>query len=215
MSNHIVLFQGDSITDVGRSRDVEAESQANIGLGGGYPALAAARLCRDYPGGQVQVHNRGISGNRVVDLYARWKRDALNLRPTLLSILIGVNDTWHERIPNHPNGVEVPRYEQIYRELLQWTRTALPDCRLLLMQPFVLPVGAVQPDWLDEMAQRGEVTARLAAEAGALYLPCQQLFDAACHQAPAEYWLRDGVHPTLAGHQLLADAWLAMAKPFI
>ena len=88
----VILFQGDSVTDCGRSR----ENVFNGGLGSGYPTLIGARILADHLGEGYQIYNRGISGNRVVDLYARWKCDAIVLRPDIISILIGVNDTWHE-----------------------------------------------------------------------------------------------------------------------
>ena len=93
--NMKILFQGDSITDAGRNRDADT---ANIpsGLGSGYVNLIAAQLLRQHPEDNLQIYNRGISGNRIVDLYARWKVDAINLKPDLISVLIGVNDTWHE-----------------------------------------------------------------------------------------------------------------------
>ena len=206
-----ILFQGDSITDCGRSR--EGNLPLGGGLGAGYPALVAARLLRDKTDREWTITNRGISGNRVVDLYARWKIDALNLQPEFISILIGVNDTWHE-YPNQ-NGVEVPRYEKVYRELLTWTKEALPDVKLLLMEPFILPFGAVAPNWKPEMDERRAVVRKLVKEFDALFLPCQEIFDNALEKAPQEYWLRDGVHPTLAGHQLLADEWLKLALPTI
>ncbi len=212
MNQQIILFQGDSITDVGRSREVEAEKRPNVQLGNGYPALVAARLLRDRAKDKLQFHNRGISGNRVVDLYARWKRDTLNYKPDIISILIGVNDTWHEAAKDNPNGVEVPRYEMMYRELLKWTKSVLPQVKLVLMEPFVLPFGAVQENWLEEMRQRREVVANLSQEFSTLFIPCQKILDDACQLMPQEYWLADGVHPTLAGHQLLADAWLAACQ---
>ncbi|NLZ64425.1 MAG: SGNH/GDSL hydrolase family protein [Lentisphaerae bacterium] len=208
MKNQVIVFQGDSITDVGRSREVEQERRPNSQLGAGYPALVAARLLRDRCRDSLQFHNRGISGNRVVDLYARWRRDTLNFRPDIISILIGVNDTWHDSIPGNPNGVEVPRYARVYRELLSWTREVLPEVKLVLMEPFVLPFGAVQEHWLPEMDARRQVVAGLAQEFAAQFVPCQQVLNQACQEMPQEYWLADGVHPTLPGHQLLADAWL-------
>ena len=212
MNQQVILFQGDSITDVGRSRDVEADNRPNVQMGGGYPSLVAARLLCDRAAEQLKFHNRGISGNRVVDLYARWKRDALNLKPDIISILIGVNDTWHEAIPGNPNGVEVPRYAQMFHMLLEWTRNVLPEVKLVLMEPFVLPFGAVQENWLEEMRQRREIVSALSKEFNAVFIPCQKILDEACAIMPQEYWLADGVHPTLAGHQLLADAWVAACK---
>ncbi len=202
-----IVFQGDSITDFGRNREAAVNSAA--GLGFGYANLAASRWLCDDPAGGWEFINRGISGNRVVDLYARWKIDALNWHPELISILIGVNDMWHEF--DFGNGVETERYEQIYRMLLEWTRRTLPGVKLIVMEPFVLEAGPVKPEFRPEVAARAAAAKRVAADCGAAFLPLQSLFDQACKRAPAEYWLYDGVHPAPAGHQLIADAWLPVA----
>ena len=200
----VILFQGDSITDAGRSRE---EVPANTGLGLGYPYLVSANLLYNDAELNWQIFNRGISGNRVVDLYARWKIDALNIKPDILSILIGVNDTWHEKA--RQNGVEVPRYEMIFRMLLEWTKQELPETKLVLMEPFVFLSEAVDETWLDEIAARRAVVKKLAEEFGAIFIPLQEMFNEALKKNDNTlYWLRDGVHPTSAGHQLIADAWL-------
>lgn len=199
----VIVFQGDSITDVGRSREI---TEANLGMGSGYPFMVTSYLRCHNPAEDWQVFNRGISGHRVVDLYARWKIDALNLRPDILSILIGVNDTWHEK--HNCNGVEVPRYEMIYRMMLEWTKKELPEVKFVLIEPFVLLSEVVEESWLDEIKARRAVVKKLAEEFDAVFIPAQSLFDEALKQAPSTYWLRDGVHPTSAGHQLLAEAWL-------
>ena len=209
MSKVTILFQGDSITDCGRSREVDA-LRVGAGLGAGYPTLIAARLLCDRPETEWNILNRAISGNRVVDLYARWKLDALNLKPDVLSIMIGVNDTWHEKA--RANGVEVPRYARIYRELLEWTKTTLPAIKLVLLEPYVLEFGAVGADWIDEMAARTQVVRDLAKEFGATLIPTQDILNEAVKRAAPEHWLADGVHPLLAGHQLIADAWLKAVK---
>ncbi len=204
MATKIILFQGDSVTDCGRSRETD---QPDTALGGGYPTLCAARLLADHPAGEVAIYNRGISGNRVVDLYARWKIDALNLRPDLLSILIGVNDTWHEF--SYHNGVELDRYVMVYRMLLDWTKQVLPATRLVLCEPFVLECGAVTPEFAADIAPRRDAVRKLAAEYGAVFVPFQQVVTEGARRAGSpERVLADGVHPTLLGHQLLADAWL-------
>ena len=135
MTNTTILFQGDSITDCGRAACGGAGFDSK-GLGPGYPGMIAARLACDRPGVEWDFINRGISGNRVVDLYARWKIDTLHLEPDLLSILIGVNDSLHEGARG--NGVEPERYERFYRELLSWTRRELPSCRFVLVEPFLI-----------------------------------------------------------------------------
>ena len=132
------VFQGDSITDVGRARD----NDINIGLG--YPFLFAAKMGRDYPEEYAYL-NRGISGNRIVDLYARIKSDIINLKPDYLSILIGVNDVWHE-FSRH-NGVDAEKYEKIYSMLIEEVKQALPDIKIIIMEPFLLKGPATEENW--------------------------------------------------------------------
>lgn len=199
----VILFQGDSITDCGRARE---GSPVNGGLGGGYVTFVAAQLLAARPADGLSIVNRGISGNRIVDLYARIKADTINLKPDVLSVLIGVNDTWHEF--GSRNGVAVPKYERIYRDFLTEVRAALPAIRLVLCEPFVLRCGVVTQDWVVEMDQRRAVVAKLAHEFGAVFVPFQAMFDAAVKEAPAAYWAGDGVHPTIAGHQRMAQTWL-------
>ena len=200
-----VLFQGDSITDARRDREAPDGDSSRFGYG--YVALIAGKLLAQNIGKEFNCINRGISGNRVVDLYARWKIDALNLKPDLLSILVGVNDTWHEF--SRQNGVEVERYEKIYRMLLEWTKAELPEVRLVLCEPFCLLSEIVTPEWIAEVKQRGEIVKKLAAEFDATFVPLQQqLEDAAAKAGDNLKILRDGVHPTLLGAQIIADQWL-------
>ncbi len=206
-----ILFQGDSITDAGRGREVE---DANFQLGSGYAFVAASEMLFKHPEKDLLFYNRGISGNRVVDLYARWKIDAINLAPDVISIMIGVNDTWHEY--GRQNGVEPERYEQIYRMLLDWTLKELPEVKLVLMEPFCLVTGeAVTEEWLLEMGERSAIVKKLAAEYNTVFVPLQDKFNAALDKAPVSYWLRDGVHPAPAGCALIAEAWLEAVTPLI
>lgn len=208
----VILFQGDSITDAGRLRENEnTPNGLHHSFGVGYPLLASARLLADQPDAGFQIYNRGISGNRVVDLYARWKIDALNLNPDLLSIFIGVNDLWHEKMRR--NGVEPVRFERIYRMLLEWTLEVLPEVKLILIEPYVLPCGSVEESWIPEIAEYQKIVRKLADEFKTGFVPTQEIFNTAAKTAPSmEYLTADGVHPTPAGHQLLADAWLAEAR---
>ena len=212
MSSYTILFQGDSITDCGREKCGGAGFDCH-GLGPGYPGMIAARLQCDRPEVDWTFINLGISGNRIVDLYARWKKDCLNLRPDAVSILIGVNDTWHEVV--RQNGVEVPRYARIYRELLAWTKHELPEVKFVLLDPFLCPEAGECAAMIDEVAERRTVVAELAAEFGAVHVRTQELFDAAARRAPQSHWSADGVHPTPAGQQLIADAWIAAAAPIL
>ncbi|MBQ4085952.1 MAG: SGNH/GDSL hydrolase family protein [Clostridia bacterium] len=194
-----VVFQGDSITDVGRSRDNERLS------GSGYATLVAARLGFEAPG-EYECVNRGISGNRVVDLYARWRIDALNLKPDIITILIGVNDVWHD-VNERWNGVEADRFEEVYDMLLNYTEQKAPGTRVIILEPFVLPGTATDPYWdyfAAEVPLRADAAKRVAEKHGCAFVPLQADFDAACGKAPASHWLADGVHPTAAGHELIA-----------
>lgn len=200
-----ILFQGDSITDAGRYREQQAPNSIG-GLGAGYANLIASQLLQERPADSLSFFNRGISGNRIVDLYARWKSDALNLKPDLISILIGVNDTWHEF--DGGNGVEVERYATVYRLLLDLTRQTLPKTDLALCEPFVLSCGVVSDAWVDEMRERQRIVRELAGEFDARFVPFQAALDARLDEAPAAYWAEDGVHPTPAGHSVLAQCWI-------
>ncbi|MGB8354785.1 MAG: SGNH/GDSL hydrolase family protein [Chthoniobacteraceae bacterium] len=208
-SSSTILFQGDSITDCGRSRD---DSNANSlgALGMGYAKMVPAQLLAQRPADNLKFYNRGISGNRIVDLYARIKSDVINLKPDIMSVLIGVNDTWHEF--GSRNGVPVPKYERVYREFLTEVREALPGIQFVLCEPFVLKCGVVNADWVAEMDQRRAVVKKLADEFGAVFVPFQTMFDKAVTQAAPEYWAGDGVHPSAAGHYLMAQEWLAAVE---
>ena len=206
-----ILFQGDSITDMGRSRSVTSGHSIHS-LGSGYAYMAAAKFMADRPGERLSFFNRGISGNRIVDLYARITSDTIDLRPDILSVLIGVNDTWHRF--GGDNGVAVPEYERTYRDYLSEIRKALPGIRFILCEPFVLRCGVVTDEWIDEMEERRSVVAGLAKEFSAILVPFQEMFDRALAAAPAEYWADDGVHPTPAGHHLMAEAWLKAIASF-
>jgi Lysophospholipase L1 and related esterases len=197
-----LLFQGDSITDVGRNREQAFD------LGKGYPMLAAAQLMFEKPEAYI-VYNRGISGDRIVDVYARIKRDILNLRPDVLSVLIGINDVWHEI--GSKNGVEAEKFERIYDMLLEEVQRALPNIRVMLLEPFVLKgtaTIAAFETFEKETRLRAEAVRRLAEKHAAVFVPLQAAFDEKAKQTGAEIWAADGVHPTLIGHELIKREWI-------
>ena len=199
-----ILFQGDSITDVGRN--TERGSQQSIGQG--YALMVTGELGARYPG-QYTFENRGISGNRIVDLYARIKVDCWNLEPDVISILLGVNDVWHEF--GNGNGVEADRFENVYRMLIEDTLAKLPNVKFMLMEPFLLPSTATEGRWDEfygEVEKRSQVVQKLAKEYKLAFVPLQKKLEEACKLCPAGYWVNDGVHPSPAGHRLIADAWL-------
>ena len=206
-----VLFQGDSITDCGRDKAFDPPhtdpAQRGTSLGNGYPLLIAAHLAADRPDLNLTVRNLGISGNRIVDLAARIKEHGWNLQPTVLSILIGINDTWHTF--SRDSGVDHVRFERTYRQLLADTRERLPEVRLVLCEPFLLPCGVAGQGWFEDLAPRQAVVRQLAKEFSAVFVPFQAAFDEASRRAPPAHWAGDGVHPSPAGHQIMARAWLA------
>ncbi|MEO7414488.1 MAG: SGNH/GDSL hydrolase family protein [Opitutaceae bacterium] len=198
-----ILFQGDSITDGNRGRNTDP----NHILGHGYQALIASRYSADLPERHLLFMNRGISGNRVSNLARRWQTDTIDLKPDLLSILIGVNDLG--------SGVTAEQYEQEYDQLLSDTLKALPNVRLVLAEPFGLPVGGKKTNWEKyraDLATRLAIVVKLGEKYHAPVVHYQKLFEDAVARAPAEYWIWDGVHPTYAGHQLMADEWVRTVR---
>lgn len=201
-----VLFQGDSITDAGREKEKELPNNSRS-FGSGYAFLAASALMNNLAELNLTLYNRGISGNKVFQLADRWQKDCLDLKPDLLSILIGVNDYWHKRNGNYDGTVEV--YENDYRALLQRTKKELPGIKLVICQPFyVLNTSAVDETWVEPMKEYQVVAKKIAKEFDAIWVPFQEVFDEAVKYAPATYWTGDGVHPSMAGAQLMAEAWL-------
>ncbi|OPH49287.1 GDSL family lipase [Paenibacillus ferrarius] len=196
--NDVVLFQGDSITDAGRIRDNGQD------LGRGYALMAAAQFSASCPEKQVQFLNRGISGNRVVDLEQRWQEDCLDLKPNLVSIYIGINDTWRRYDRNDPTSTEA--YEKGYRNIL--TQTAETGAKLVLIEPFVLPVPEDRKLWREDLDPKITVVRELAREFGARLVCLDGLFAQASTRAESSFWAPDGVHPSPAGHALVAKAWL-------
>ena len=200
----VVLFQGDSITDAGRDRQVSEPNLAR-GLGSGYPLLVAAAALAAHPDRALRFYNRGVSGDKVPDLASRWATDTLALAPDVLSILVGVNDFWHKLSKGYTGTVQ--QYEDQYVALLDQTRRALPRVRVLVLEPFVLRCGAVDARWFPEFDERRAAAARVAGHAKATFVPLQKPFDALARRAGPAYWAADGVHPTPAGHAVIAEYW--------
>lgn len=204
--NDTLLFQGDSITDAGRDKKKELPNRS-WSFGNGYAFLAASHLLNALAEYDLSIYNRGISGNKVYQLADRWEKDCLDLSPNVLSILIGVNDYWHKRNGNYDGTVET--YENDYRKLLERTQKALPGIQLVLCEPFyVLETSAVDESWIEPMKQYQAAAKRISDDFGAIWVPFQKVFDEAVKHAPGKYWAGDGVHPSMAGAQLMAEAWL-------
>jgi lysophospholipase L1-like esterase len=208
-NNDVILFQGDSITDAGRSR-TDFQPNSSKTLGQGYAFHTAAELLRSHPTKNLQIHNRGISGHKVPQLAERWDKDTIELKPTVLSILIGVNDYWHLKTGNYKGTAAL--YKSGYRELLQKTKEKLPDIKLIILEPFAIIGSAVKQDWFEPFQEYQNASKEMADEFDAPFVPYQKIFNKALETAPGSHWAPDGVHPSIAGARLMADAWLNIIK---
>jgi lysophospholipase L1-like esterase len=206
LKDQTILFQGDSITDAGRNKEDSGFNTARM-LGTGYAILAAAQLLEKYASLNLKIFNKGISGNKVYQLAERWDKDCLEIKPDVLSILIGVNDIWHKLNGNYNGTVEI--YRKDFIALLERTKKALPEVKLIIGEPFgVRGVKAVDDKWYPEFYDYQKAAHEIAVQFGAAFIPYQSVYDEAQKRAPGVYWTADGVHPTIAGAQLMAQAWL-------
>lgn len=208
--NDVILFQGDSITDHGRNREILLPNDLNA-MGHGYAMVAGGALLNQFAGKNIQVYNKGISGDKVPQLTNRWQKDCLDIKPTVLSIMIGVNDYWHTRDGKYQSSAA--SYRDEYKRLLDQTLTALPQLKLIIGEPFAVKnVKHVDDSWFPTFATYQEVARNIAKEYNAVLIPYQQIFDKAEKRAPGNYWTTDGVHTTLAGVNLMAQSWLECIK---
>lgn len=210
-----ILFQGDSITDCGRNREIKVP---NKGLGSGYVNLIAARLLCDNP--TWEITNRGIAGNRIGDMYSRWIEDTLNIDFDILSIMNGINDVGYALRWNM--GATCSEYEFMYDHMLSQVKEKKPGCKIVIIEPFV-----VKPDfedlipgndsrdmfenwdiWEKNLRERGAVSKKLAEKYGAIFIPLFDDFNNLAKRDGARYWSLDGVHPTIAGHEYMARKWI-------
>ncbi len=205
-----LLFQGDSITDSHRNRSITGANDP-AALGDGYPLNVLQSLGKTAPFLKISVFNRGVSGNVVADLRDRWQTDTLDIKPTMLSILIGVNDVWHT-LGKTPADEVVTTYETGYAALLDQTRRALPGVRIVVLEPFVLRTGAVTAAWFPEFDQLRAACRRVAGHAAAQFVPLHDMFQTRAGKSKPEDWLADGVHPTAAGHVAIAREWINAVK---
>ena len=197
--NAVVLFQGDSITDAGRDRS------GPYGMGQGYALIASSWFTALYPEKNVRFFNRGIGGNRVRDLVTRWQQDCIDLKPTWVSIMIGINDTW--RCYDANDATPHADFERDYRTILTQVRDRL-NARIIIIEPFVLPTPEDRLAWREDLDPKIDAARRLAREFGAALVPMDGIFAAAAMRREPAFWAMDGVHPLSAGHALIAQSWL-------
>lgn len=210
-----ILFQGDSITDCGRDR---GENAPNKGLGYGYVNLVASRLLCDNP--DWEIRNKGIGGNRIGDMYARWIEDTLNIDFDVLSVLNGINDVGFGL--RMGMGASCDEYEFMYDHMLSQVKNKKPDAKLVILEPFVVKFDQknVKPDgdsgdifenwkdWEKNIRERGTVSKKLADKYNAIFIPLFDDFNAFAEKDGAHLWTQDSIHPTLAGHEYIARKWL-------
>jgi acyl-CoA thioesterase I len=193
-----LVFIGDSITDSGRDRSNPTD------LGTGYVSLLASMLEEEHQHPRHMLINRGVSGDRAADVEARWAADCLDLSPDVITLLVGVNDTWRRFDSADPTSIE--DYAASIDAVLASTREC-SDARLMLMEPFVLHVAPVTSEWDEELSARQAVVADAAARFGATLVALQGAFHAAARETEPAALLRDGVHPTGTGYAVIARAW--------
>jgi len=206
----VVLLQGDSITDWGRDHK-KTIANDTASLGNGYALLTAAQLLGKFPDKNLQIYNKGISGNKVYQLLERWEEDTIALKPNVLSIHIGVNDYWHMAKHGYTGTIET--YITDYRKLINHTKEALPGIKIVICEPFALKsVKEVDNTWYPAFDSYRKAAKDIAAEFNAPFVAWQSVMDKALEKAPAKYWSLDGVHPSLAGEQLMANAWMEVVQ---
>ncbi|EOL42081.1 GDSL-like lipase/acylhydrolase [Enterococcus phoeniculicola] len=197
------LFIGDSITDVGRDRENFYD------LGHGYPFLIASILAKELPDYDIECLNRGIGGNKINDLQERWQEDCLSLKPDVVTMLIGINDTWHHTASDEfGSKKEAQRFESSYRQLLEQLKQST-DATIVLMEPFVLPYPEDRRTWRKDLDQKIQIIRTLAEEYQTIFVPLDGKLNAlGIAYGHSHYTGEDGVHPTLAGHAEIAESWL-------
>ncbi len=208
LSDHsIILFQGDSITDAGRNRDTENTPNLPSALGNGYAMFAASSLLANHPDKNLSIYNHGISGNKVFQLQERWEKDCFSLHPDVVSVLIGVNDYWHTK--SHGYEGTLATYEADFRNLIADTKKRLPRAKIIICEPFIIAGGTALDDtWEKDFSAYRIAAKKIGMEYQTAFVPFQKIFNEALKKAPASYWGGDGVHPSMAGAQLMAQAWL-------
>lgn len=202
-----IVFFGDSITDAGRNREWQDETDGVNGFGMGYVNDVVKELYfRDAD--KYTAINSGIGGNRVVDLYARIKKDCWNYQPDVISILVGVNDLWHEICFN--NGVETDRFEKVYRMMIEDTLKVLPNVKIIIMEPFILK-GSSTTDKYDRLIDTfkyAEISKKIAEEFNLPFVPLQKQLDKYAAKYGERKVLVDGIHPAMLGAKIVANEWL-------
>lgn len=202
--NDIILFQGDSITDCYRQR-MDAKVNDSKSLGIGYVLYTATMLLAHNPSLNLQIYNRGISGDRTDNLLERWDEDCLQMKPTILSLLVGVNDYLHTLKYGY-NGT-VLKFRDNYIKILDSTISKFPNIRLVIGEPFYIHSSQEMPEKWKKFIEYQEIVAELSAKYNAVFIPYQKEFDNLCRNSGVKYWTPDSIHPGLPGRFFMAQIW--------
>lgn len=214
MKNITILFQGDSITDGNRNKDKKMRWDGNHKIGHSYAFSVCGMLALEYPDIRFKFENRGISGNTIGKILRRADRDIVNIKPDILTLLCGINDgpVWGRR----PTSAK--DFACRYEKLLEKCRNSLPDLKIILLEPFYMPVKPHDKyceQWAKLLPQYRSIIKNLAQKYGAVYIPLQEKFENASKNTDMSYWLWDGIHPSEQGHGIIARELFAILKNII
>ena len=233
--NDVVLFSGDSITDGNRGRKMDI----NHVMGHGYQYIVAAKLALENASDFPKFINKGYSGAMMHELLDKWQADVLDNKPTVLSILAGVNNGYFGACEKMPAQQVVDRYKSSLSKAVDLTQNTLGDIRIIILEPFYFRLDRHDPSYrltphvvceapyprLDEgeseetrdrrmesLPMLQQAARETAQQFGCTFIPLQKRFEDVMRTSAPEYFIWDGTHPTIAGHALIAEAWLETAQ---
>ncbi|MBQ7352665.1 MAG: SGNH/GDSL hydrolase family protein [Clostridia bacterium] len=204
-----ILFQGDSITDGNRYKDIESRWDKNHQIGHSFAYIVTGLISMQYPKRQFEFVNRGVSGNRTNELLSRWNEDTIEENPDVLIMLVGVNDAFCN-YEGREYDEKAELYEKNYRELLKMAKDKNPELKVIMLEPFANveianPSENISREFRQEKLNNIQAKVRkIAKDFGAIFIPLQDKFNKIMDTPYPKYWLWDGVHPTEAGHAALA-----------
>jgi len=197
-----ILFIGDSITDCGRCT-------TDAPLGNGYVKLFADMLTIRQPKMTITVINKGIGGDVVTGLRNRWNDDVLLNKPDWLSIKIGINDL-HRTLRQSPEAVTPELYREAYEDIISRTRSALPACKLVLIDPFYISTESsptsLRSAALKLLPEYLQIVNDLSKKYETLEIETHEIFQRLLKTHDPDTFCPEPVHPNLTGHMVIAEA---------
>ncbi len=228
----VVLFSGDSITDGNRGKSMDC----NHIMGHGYQYIVASRLALDNAESMPKFINKGYSGDVAEGLFENWQTDVIDNKPTVLSILVGVNDAGRGWFDGITPDEAAERHEKYLRKILEKTRKELGKIKIIVCEPFYFPLDksdysyrfTPHPDGVEGPFKRPDsndpedsvayreaaniriraATRRLAEEFECIFVPLYDKIKENAERSRIEYFIWDGTHPSIAGHMIIAEEWM-------